>query len=59
MWYIKGITVNNVPLKKYKQVTDVHRVEIHEIQIEEIIKLGEECQFPPELLQERPLEALA
>ena len=55
MWYIKGITVNGVPIKKYKQVTDVHRVQIDEIKLEEIIELGPECQFPPELLQETPL----
>lgn len=51
MWYIKGITVNDKLLKKYKQVTDVHQVVIEPITLGEIIELGDECQFPAELLQ--------
>ena len=47
--------MNGVSIKRYKQVTDVHRVQIDEIKLDEIIELGPECQFPPELLQETPL----
>ena len=52
MWYIKGITVNNKPLKKYKEVLEKHDVEIQPISIEELNQIGDEHCFPQELLQD-------
>ena len=52
MWYIKGITVNNKPLKKYKEVREKHDVEIQPISIEELNQIGDEHCFPQELLQD-------
>ncbi|XP_067950025.1 ATP-dependent RNA helicase DHX58-like isoform X2 [Watersipora subatra] len=52
MWAIKHITVNNNPLKKYKDLYDKYRVEIRAIDLEEMAEIGPEMCFPEELLQE-------
>lgn len=52
MWYIKGITVDNKPLKKYKDVLAKHSVQILPIDIEEFHKIGPDNCFPEALLQD-------
>jgi len=46
MWYIKGVCVNRIPLKKYKEVETRHNVIIQPITVEELQECGPDNQFP-------------